>query len=98
MRGFSLSINGSKSVDITGVRDVDTGWVASLLDAVRGLRFGAVELLVHDGRVVQIERREKLRFEPDRTRRPEHRERNQDDHDRTDRPSGGADAKDQGDR
>lgn len=32
-------------------------------DALAGLRFGAVEITVHDGRIVQIERREKYRFE-----------------------------------
>lgn len=29
--------------------------------AVRGLRFGSVEITVHDGAVVQIERKEKFR-------------------------------------
>lgn len=29
-----------------------------------GLRFGSVELTIHDGRIVQIERREKLRLDP----------------------------------
>ncbi|MGQ0593678.1 MAG: YezD family protein [Gammaproteobacteria bacterium] len=38
-------------------------WVEPLLDAVRQLRFGSVEVTVHDGRIVQIERKEKLRFE-----------------------------------
>lgn len=33
-----------------------------LNDALRGLRYGAVEITVHDGRVVQIERTEKLRL------------------------------------
>ncbi len=38
-------------------------WLEPLLDAVRQLRFGSVELTVHDGRIVQIERKEKLRLE-----------------------------------
>ncbi|MDQ3775521.1 MAG: YezD family protein [Pseudomonadota bacterium] len=38
-------------------------WIESLLDVVRQLRFGSVEITVHDGRIVQIERKEKLRFE-----------------------------------
>jgi hypothetical protein len=33
-----------------------------VIDALRGLRYGAVEITVHDGRVVQIERSEKLRL------------------------------------
>lgn len=32
-----------------------------LADAIRSLRYGALEITVHDGRVVQVERREKLR-------------------------------------
>jgi len=31
--------------------------------AVNGIRFGSVEIIIHDGKVVQIERKEKLRFE-----------------------------------
>lgn len=38
-------------------------WLEPLLDAVRQLRFGSVEITVHDSRIVQIERKEKLRFE-----------------------------------
>lgn len=33
-----------------------------ILDAVKGIRYGAVEVLIHDSRVVQIERSEKIRF------------------------------------
>jgi hypothetical protein len=34
----------------------------SLLTALKGLQFGAIEITVHDGRIVQIERREKVRL------------------------------------
>lgn len=37
--------------------------VQSILEALHGLRYGSVEIIVHDGRVVQIERREKVRLE-----------------------------------
>lgn len=30
--------------------------------AVESLKFGTVEITVHDGKVVQVERKEKLRF------------------------------------
>jgi hypothetical protein len=33
------------------------------LHAVKGIRFGSVEITIHDGNVVQIERKEKLRFD-----------------------------------
>jgi hypothetical protein len=34
-----------------------------ILDVIAGLRFGSVEITVHDGKVVQVEKREKIRFE-----------------------------------
>ncbi|MGZ8219382.1 YezD family protein [Methylomagnum sp.] len=33
-----------------------------ILEALRGLRFGSVEITVHEGRIVQIERKEKSRL------------------------------------
>lgn len=32
-----------------------------ILAALAGLRYGSVEIVVHDGRIVQLERREKVR-------------------------------------
>jgi hypothetical protein len=37
--------------------------LARVLAALNGIRFGSVELWIHEGRVVQIERRERLRLE-----------------------------------
>jgi len=37
-------------------------WIAILRAKVQGLRFGVVQLVVHDGRVTQIERTEKTRL------------------------------------
>ena len=34
-----------------------------LCQALRAIRYGAIELVIHDGRVVQLERREKVRFD-----------------------------------
>jgi hypothetical protein len=42
--------------------------VQRVLRAIEGIHYGAVEIVIHDSRVVQIERREKLRF--DLTSRP----------------------------
>ncbi len=36
---------------------------AEVLRAIRNLRYGSVEITIHDSRVVQIERKEKRRFE-----------------------------------
>jgi hypothetical protein len=35
----------------------------TILQALKNLRFGSVEIIVHDSKVVQIERREKVRVE-----------------------------------
>jgi hypothetical protein len=37
-------------------------WVAILRTKVEGLRYGVVQVVVHDGRVTQIERTEKTRL------------------------------------
>lgn len=33
-----------------------------ILRTVRDVKFGSVEITVHEGRIVQVERREKIRF------------------------------------
>ena len=37
-------------------------WLAIVRDHVQSMRFGVVQLVVHDGRVTQIERTEKTRL------------------------------------
>ena len=39
-------------------------WLAIVREKVEGLRYGIVQLIVHDGRVTQIECTEKTRLEP----------------------------------
>ena len=41
----------------------------TILRALKDLRFGSVEIVVHDSKVVQIERREKVRVEQEPSRR-----------------------------
>ena len=77
------------SIKPVGVTEpTEEHWERTLQKAVRGLRFGSVEVLVHDGRVVQVETREKVRFTDDR--RPESRRRNDDPDGRAHRRPGGA--------
>ncbi len=40
-----------------------------LRQALRSIRYGTIELVIHDGRVVQLERREKVRFETELSER-----------------------------
>ncbi|HET6896957.1 MAG TPA: YezD family protein [Vicinamibacteria bacterium] len=55
--------------------DVGTGWERAVVEAIRALRFGSIEIVVHEGRVVQIETREKVRFDEAGRRRPDTRGR-----------------------
>jgi hypothetical protein len=45
-------------------------WLALVRAKVRGLRYGVVQLVVHDGRVTQIERTEKTRIAPESAESP----------------------------
>ena len=55
--------------------DVGTDWERAVVEAIRALRFGSIEIVVHEGRVVQIETREKVRFDEAGRRRPDIRGR-----------------------
>lgn len=44
----------------------NTDVVQEILQAIEQLRFGSIEITVHEGRVTQIERREKIRFNQER--------------------------------
>lgn len=37
-----------------------------ILDAISEIKFGAVEVLIHDSKVVQVQRSEKIRFDSKR--------------------------------
>jgi len=37
--------------------------LAYVISALRGIRFGSVEIVIHDSRIVQIERKEKVRLD-----------------------------------
>jgi hypothetical protein len=41
---------------------LDPALAAALVAALRGLRFGSIEIVLHDSRVVHVERRERVRL------------------------------------
>jgi len=43
----------------------DDEGVATVLQALHGVKYGSLEIVVHDGRIVQLERREKVRIAPE---------------------------------
>ena len=45
--------------------DLPPEWLRVVQQKVESLRYGVVQLVVHDGRVTQIERTEKTRLSPE---------------------------------
>ena len=41
----------------------DAKWIELVIQQVRSLRYGVVEIIVHDSHVIQIEKTERLRLE-----------------------------------
>ena len=76
------------SVELT---EHERTWADALIQAVRGVRYGSVEVRIHDGRVVQIERREKVRLDGAGSR-PDHRRPGSNHDRRADRQPGGLEA------
>lgn len=52
----------TNSISTAAPADTLPEWVAVVREKVESLRFGIVQLVVHDGRVTQIERTEKTRL------------------------------------
>lgn len=58
----------------TATDSAETGtpdWLALVREKVEGLRYGVVQVVVHDGRVTQIERTEKTRLSGSRSKSEE---------------------------
>lgn len=43
--------------------EVDDRWLTRIAEQVNGLEYGEVNIVVHDGRIVQIERKERRRYD-----------------------------------
>lgn len=43
--------------------EVDQQWLERIVDQVSGISYGHVTITVHDGRIVQIDRTERTRYE-----------------------------------
>jgi hypothetical protein len=48
--------------------ETETPWLGLVREQVESLRFGIVQIVVHDSRVVQIERTERLRLDKSKPR------------------------------
>ncbi len=49
---------------IKDAAETNSEWVDLVKDSVKTLQFGVVQIVVHNSKVVQIEKTEKLRLEP----------------------------------
>ncbi|HXT66544.1 MAG TPA: YezD family protein [Nitrospiraceae bacterium] len=56
----------SRMTHINGLLDeTDHHLTTTILRAIREIRYGSVEIIIHDSRIVQIERKEKIRLDTD---------------------------------
>ena len=65
---------GRQDIAKLHARDELPAWLGVIQEKVGSLRFGVVQIIVHDSEVVQIERTERIRFDnarPGKTRRPD---------------------------
>lgn len=60
-----LTTEGAQKPADSVAASIDRGeWLETLKQQVASLRFGVIQVVVHEGRVVQIERTEKFRLNP----------------------------------
>jgi len=55
--------NLNRRVDLQAEPDPGNEILLRIANAISGVRFGSVEVVIQDSRVVQIERKEKFRFD-----------------------------------
>lgn len=65
---FSKQTITNQSVRNTAARDVRQEILRAVDELKNGSGFGSVEIVLHEGRVTQIEKREKLRFTQDNSK------------------------------
>lgn len=41
---------------------VDSVWLARIAESLEGITFGSVQIVVHEGRIVQVDKTERYRF------------------------------------
>jgi hypothetical protein len=58
-----IRMKTTENSDIAGSAKKDVAWLETVRRQVESLRYGAVQIVVHEARVVQIEKTEKIRFD-----------------------------------
>jgi hypothetical protein len=55
-------MSGSRNGSTTAIREVSESDIQAILQAVQSVRFGTVQIIIQDGRIVQIDKTEKIRL------------------------------------
>lgn len=55
-------MNTTEQVQIPSEGKAQSGWIEAVVERVNSLRFGVVQIVIHDSHVVQIEKTERLRL------------------------------------
>jgi hypothetical protein len=63
IRRSTNSAGADAAADSAEESVVTAPWLSVVSDKVKSMRYGVVQIVVHDSRVVQIERTERTRFE-----------------------------------
>lgn len=58
-----VNTSGSSATTPSSQPPTADAGTAAVLNALRGIRFGSIEVVIHNGRIVQVERREKVRID-----------------------------------
>ncbi len=61
--GVTAAWHGVIMAEPNGNLELSSEVIREIMAAIKSLRYGSVEIVVHDAKVVQIERKEKLRFD-----------------------------------
>jgi len=48
---------------MASAKDINRVWLERIAESIAGLKYGHVQITVHDGKIVQIDRLERRRFE-----------------------------------
>lgn len=52
-----------ETIDIDNLQDHEKKLLVSIFRAIKSIRYGSVEITIHDSKVVQIDKTEKMRFD-----------------------------------
>ena len=66
--GWKELLNMSNQQRVIQSQEHNQDIAHKILLAIKDLRFGSVEVVIHDSKVVQIERKEKIRIDTNSTR------------------------------